>query len=74
MKVLDSSDQKFTLQASNPYADFERIFNHFATAEELTGPKREDESKAQNGDDSDMAAPPSPVVSLPANLHLAEIP
>lgn len=61
------------LQAGNPYADFERIFNHFASAEELTGSTREDSSRAQPEDTDIIDAPQSPAVSPPKtknrNVH-----
>lgn len=54
------------LQAGNPYDDFERIFSHFASAEELTGSKREEEEEAGQKDDEDMPdAPTKPSVKYP---------
>lgn len=54
------------LQVENPYADFQRIFNHFTSAEELTGSKREAE-KPGSKEDIDMEEAPKPKVANSAS-------
>ena len=53
------------MQDVDPYADFERIFSAFASAEEVTGAKVVKEEDEEDGEDAGAAATSKPAVPLP---------
>ena len=55
------------MQDVDPYADFERIFSAFASAEEVTGAKVVKEEDEEEGDDAGAATTSKPAVHSPSS-------
>jgi len=47
------------MQEVSPYADFERIFSTFASAEEVTGAKPVDQEEEEGDNEASVAAKPA---------------
>ena len=52
------------MQEASAYADFKRIFSKFASAEEVTGAKKDDPDKEANGGQTAAPAAAETVVCL----------